>query len=416
MAGPKKFSYISVASDLAHAASNKIAEEYQTELLHSGGEQLNDNQVTKSGPLFYFVLTGGTEQKIYSLHEKRKEKFHNEPVFLLAHPGDNSLAASLEILARLKQENVKGKIIYLDMQTKVNSWRELEKAVEQLDIFHQLKKTRIGLIGNTSDWLIASMPDKNVVRNIWGPEVIQIDIADLENMISEITDADIEETQYMLVNNSAGIKGPSKKELKNVVKVYAALKNIINENKLNAVSIRCFDLVNDIKTSGCFAISKLNGDGLIAGCEGDIVSTLGMLWSNLLTDQIVWMANPASLDEQSNSIWLAHCSIPMSMVDKYKLRSHYESGLSVGIEGELSKGKATLFRLGGKNVDKVWISNAEILESGSEKNMCRTQVKIKLHGSYKPADLLTEPLGNHMLLLRGSYSKEMQEWHELFIG
>lgn len=57
----------------------------------------------------------------------------------------------------------------------------------------------------------------------------------------------------------------------------------------------------------------------------------------------------------------------------------------------------------------------ELLESGSSENLCRTQVKVKLHGSSKAADLLTAPLGNHILLMRGSYTKELMEWWEMFI-
>ena len=127
------------------------------------------------------------------------------------------------------------------------------------------------------------------------------------------------------------------------------------------------------------------------------------------------MANPARIDDHDNAVWLAHCTVPMGLVDKYKLRSHFESGLGVGIEGELSKGKATLFRIGGKNLDKTFISNVEIMESGSEENLCRTQVKVKLHSNYKPSDILNAPLGNHMLLIRGSYAREMHEWLETFI-
>jgi hypothetical protein len=41
--------------------------------------------------MFYFILTGGTEQKVLNLWKIRRDKFENEPVILLAHPGNNSL-------------------------------------------------------------------------------------------------------------------------------------------------------------------------------------------------------------------------------------------------------------------------------------------------------------------------------------
>ena len=414
MPDDKKFGFIPIASDITTIPPDEIAKDDQTELLHLGGGHLTEQQLQKNIPILFFILTGGTEQKVYNLWQKRKEKFENEPVFLLAHPGDNSLPASLEILARIHQEGAKGKIIYLDAKTNKECWHELESTIKHFSIKCRLRKTKIGLIGKPSDWLIASKPDLELLKKTWGPQVIQIDLEELKNEISNVTDKEIEDAHYSFVSKASEIKEPSKKDLKNVVKVYSALQNLVKKYELSALSLRCFDLVIDLKTTGCFALAKLNDDGIIAGCEGDIVSTLGMIWANLLTDQTVWMANPAQLDEQNNSVWLAHCTVPMSLVDKYKLRSHFESGLGVGIEGELSKGKATLFRFGGKYLEKAWVSNAEIMESGAEENLCRTQVRVKLHSNYKPSDLLNEPLGNHMLLIRGSYAKEMHNWLDTF--
>lgn len=411
-----KYGFIPVASSITTVSPEEIAKDLQISLAQHEVYQVDDRWVSRDIPILYLVLTGGTEQHAYKLIKERKEYFNSEPVTLLAHPGNNSLPASLEILARLQQEGIKGKIIYLDENSNKECWKDIEKTLKYFGVYHKLRNTRIGLIGEPSDWLIASTADYATVKKVWGAEIVNIHIDELKNSIQQITDEEIEDEHFSFVNKAANIKEPSKKELRNVVKVYAALKKLVDQYRIDSLSIRCFDLVTDLKTTGCFALSKLNDFGVVAGCEGDIVSTLGMIWASYLTDQIPWMANPARIDEQNNSLWLAHCTVPIGMVDNYKLRSHFESGLGVGIEGELSKGKATLFRLGGSNLGGLWISNAEIVQSGAEENLCRTQALIKLHGSYKVSDILTEPLGNHMLLLRGNYSKDLSAWWEMFIG
>lgn len=410
-----KFVFSPISSSITQIPIEEMIGDLLPPLHYLGGEQFSDEMVNLSIPNFYLIVTGGTEEKVLKLQSKRKKVFENEPVILLAHPGNNSLPASLEILARLHQEGEKGKIVYIDDNTNKNWQDELEKIVKHLTVFHNLRKTKIGLVGDPSDWLVASMPDFTTIKNIWGPTVIKIDLEELKFLIAEIKEEQISDDHHYFINRADEIKEPSKKELKSVVRVYAALKQLIQKYKLTSVSVRCFDLVTDLKTTGCYALSKLNNDGIVAGCEGDLVSTLGMTWANYLTDQIIWMANPAQLDESNNSIWLAHCTVPTSMVENYKLRSHFESGLGVGIQGELSKGKVTILRIGGKNLDKIWVSNGEILETGLSENLCRTQVKVKLHGSAKASDLLTSPLGNHLLLMRGSHAKELLEWWEMFI-
>lgn len=411
-----KFGFIPVASDLMTVNPEEVANEIWQRLIQLNGRKIENESIQDSLPVFYFILTGGTEQKVLNLISERKKYFENEPVFLIAHPENNSLAASIEILAYLQQNDYKGKIFYLDENSNKECFDELEKTIKHFNIFHQMKKIKIGLIGEPSDWLVASNPKIDSIKNIWGPEVINISIQELITEIENVNDNETEDDNYTFTKKATEIKEPSKKEIKNVVKVYAALKKIINKYKVNAISVRCFDLVTQLNTTGCFALSKLNDDGIIAGCEGDLISTLGMIWVNMMTDQSVWMANPAQLDEQNNSIVFAHCTVPISMTQNYKLRSHFESGLGVGIQGELSKGKITLLRIGGKNLEKIWLTNGEIIESGNQENLCRTQVKVKLHGSSKPSDLLTSPLGNHILIFRGNYTKELFNWWENFVG
>lgn len=411
-----KFGFVPVASSILSIPVEEVSSENWRQLSHIGGERFNAERINEDLPLTFFVLTGGTEQNVLELYSQRKNYFVNEPVILLAHPTHNSLPASLEILARLQQIGTKGKIVYLDEKSNKDCFDDLEKVIKHLSIYHRLKNIKIGLVGEPSDWLVASLPEIETIRKVWGSEVVKISLEELKETIADVTDEEVENEHFAFTKKAAEIKEPSKKEVKQVVRIYGAIKRIVQKYELNAVSVRCFDLVIDMKTTGCYALSKLNDDGIIAGCEGDLVSILGMIWASVMTDQTVWMANPAQLDEQNNSIWFAHCTVPISMIQTYKLRSHFESGLGVGIQGEFTKGKVTLLRLGGNSLNKLWISNGEILESGNADDLCRTQVNVKLHGSAKPADLLNNPLGNHVLLMRGNYAKEMSSWWETFIG
>ena len=75
----------------------------------------------------------------------------NPPFYLLTYGHNNSLAASLEILSYLKDNNLDGEVIHGSNEYIINRIKELTKT---------LVKYRYGVIGKPSDWLIAS----NVVR------------------------------------------------------------------------------------------------------------------------------------------------------------------------------------------------------------------------------------------------------------
>ena len=54
------------------------------------------------------------------------------------------------------------------------------------------------------------------------------------------------------------------------MRLYRAIKRIVEEEKLSALTLSCFKLIEQTGTTGCLALSLLNDDGIIAGCEGDL--------------------------------------------------------------------------------------------------------------------------------------------------
>ena len=89
------------------------------------------------------------------------------------------------------------------------------------------------------------------------------------------------------------------------------------------------------------------------------------------------------------------------MVSAFALRSHFESGLGAAVQGRLARGPVTLVRIGGRELDRVWLAEGEIVKAGCDARMCRTQADVVLKDGAPVADLLERPLGNHIVLVRG---------------
>jgi len=400
---------------LSEEAFNQIVGSYILALEQMGGERWSDETLENSAPLFYLMATGGTEQVLLNLRAERIKAVPDEPVFLLAHPAHNSLPASLEVLARLQQDSERGRIFYLKGPDDETGFSQIEATVRDMEVRFALKQARIGLVGPPSDWLVASSPDPATVQGTWGPEVVPIAVDEITQALEAVPSEIIASILEPLVTGATEVREPSQTELEEVVRVYVALKQAIERHSLDAITVRCFDLVLDLHTTGCFGLAQLTDEGVIAGCEGDLVSTVGMLWAYMLLGQIPWMANPAQLDEASNTLWLAHCTVPRRIVQGYGLRSHFESGLGVGIQGTLPNGPVTLLRIGGTAMEKIWLAEGEILQAGDAENLCRTQVEVRLtHG--KVQDLLHAPLGNHLILVRGHHADCLRVWWETMIA
>ena len=402
---------IQPSSLLGEGELEAITGDYIRALEKLGGERWAVDSIPNDPTqLFLLVATGGTEEVILEVAAQRRRTSPGEPLYLIAHPGSNSLPASLEVLARLQQDGAPGRIFYLSDPDDAAGLGEIADAVHDIEVKRALQRARIGLVGTPSDWLVASTPDASTIRRVWGPTVVPVDMEVVVEKLEAVADSDLVSHVDALVADATEVCEPTSSELGDVVRVYLALKQIVADHQLDALTVRCFDFVQQQKTTGCFGLAQLTDEGVIAGCEGDLVSTIGLLLAHRLLGVTPWMANPAQLDPVHNTLWLAHCTVPRALVESYRLRSHFESGLGVGIQGGLPAGPVTLLRIGGKEMDRLWLVEGEILRSGVAENLCRTQVEIRLSNGGNVTDLLQAPLGNHLVLVFGHHLDRLQSW------
>jgi hypothetical protein len=61
-------------------------------------------------------------------------------------------------------------------------------------------------------------------------------------------------------------------------------------------------------------------------------------------------------------------------------------------------------------MDRLWLAEGEVLNSGNADNLCRTQVEVRLSKGGSVTDLLHAPLGNHLVMVRGHHMEDLQRW------
>ena len=268
----------------------------------------------------------------------------------------------------------------------------------------------IGLIGEASPWLIASGIDKEALSKRCGVSFKEISIGTLADKYLEYRElwknhtlsagarAELDE---VLCRFSCSLEGDrTTEDLSDAAIMYLALASICKEEHLDAVTVKCFDLLSSCKTTACLALALLNDNGKIAGCEGDIPSICTMLAVYKALGRPSFMANPASIDSDNLSIDFAHCTIPTAMVEGCTLPSHFESGIGIGINGEVPLGNYTLCKLSGKTLERSLICNGRLVKGEYLSNRCRTQVRF-IFDSKAEFDAFTNArVGNHIILFK----------------
>lgn len=341
-----------------------------------------------------YVRTGGTEG-IFKRMLPSLLQSTNRPFYLLTSGKSNSLAASLEILSFLRQNGFLGEVIHGSttyMEQKIVLLYQVEQAIRQL------ATTRLGVIGQPSDWLISSNVDYALIKERLGIELIDVPMDDVLKRLEVEAQASVKE--LLELERLKGIPEKIRASLSGAIRIYQALKYIVEDYSLDGFTIRCFDLLSAVHNTGCLALAQLNADGIVAGCEGDIPAMLTMRIGKAITGVSGFQANPASIDVEKGELVFAHCTIPLNMVHHFDLDTHFESGIGVGIRGYMQEGPVTVFKVAG-NLSRYFVEEGLLIANQAKPNLCRTQQVIRLTHPERVNYFLNEPIGNHHIILPG---------------
>ena len=342
-----------------------------------------------------FVRTGGTEGIFKALLPKLREK-SGRPFYLLTSGKSNSLAASMEILSYLRQNHLSGEIIHGSPEYITSRILLLEKVEGARK---KMNGSRLGIFGKPSDWLISSCADVDVVKQRLGVELVDVPM----NMLLDTIAAIPEE-----MPSESSDREMIRKSLPGANRIYKALRDIIDKQQLQGFTLRCFDLLSTVKNTGCLALAKLNSEGFVAGCEGDVPAMLSMKIIQSVTGLSGFQANPSAIDPETGEILFAHCTIPLNMVERYEFDTHFESGIGVGIRGYMKEGAVTVFKVSG-DLSRSFIAEGTLVRNLSKPDLCRTQQIIQLSDKSQASYFLTNPIGNHHIIVPGCWKSLLEE-------
>ena len=375
---------------------NPKNEQFVKELSQKSGVEMSYTSLEelKEGELnLVFIGGGGTEGMFLEVFDKLPS-----PILLLTTGENNSLAASMEILSFLRQKQVPGEIIHGSLEDMSRRIQILARVFQTRKRIHGL---RVGCVGEPSDWLISSGVDGEASKEKNGIEIIKIP---MQEMFDEIAKKSYVANEYTKMISDTGYKP---EEVEKALEIYGALKRICEKYRLDSVTIRCFDLLGPVGSTGCAALAVLNAEGIYAGCEGDIPSLIAMTVLGELSGQPVFMANPSRILSDKKEIIFAHCTLPITMPLTFRCMTHYESDLGVAFQGDLKEGPVTVFKCSGL-LDQYFVAGGELVENLHEANLCRTQLRLCLEEGLDY--FTTRSIGNHHLICLGDYTEVVKEF------
>jgi L-fucose isomerase-like protein len=357
-------------------------------------EEVGRTGLRDTSGILALIVTGGTEQVLGATAALRR------PLLVLAHESMNSVPAALEALSSISGPRTK---MLLGKGRK--QLAEVKRFTEAARILARISRHRIGLIGGPSPWLTYSLPDADALASRLGIEIVEISMEEFRDKYSSISAPTITTLARGPVKMAQVLSSASEPDLRKSIGIYAALRTLVEKYNLTSISPRCFDFIKDFGATGCLALSRLNDEGTVAGCEGDIPSTVGMITLAEVSGNPAFMGNPSSID--GHKLVLAHCTVATKLTERIRQLSHFESGIGVALAGQFRKGaRVTVARFG---------SSYRLLRAGEgaivrgdpwSRDLCRTQVEIRMDGN---ADVFWKrPTGNHLVMTYGNHVHSLE--------
>lgn len=347
-----------------------------------------------------FIATGGVEQLVVQYFETL-----SHPVVMLADGIQNSLAAALELSSWLRNRGLRNEILHGEVSVIV---QRIRTHYQNFQAKRSLFGLRIGVIGSPSPWLIASGVDYLLTKRRWGVEYTDIPLERIYERYDKITDNEVGASCAAFASQALACREATPEDLLKAMRLYRAIRRVCEEEKLSAVTLNCFKLIEQIGTTGCLALSLLNNEGILAGCEGDLQTIFTLLASRVLTGKVGFMANPSMVNIHNHEIIFAHCTIPTKLTEQYIIRNHFETNSSIGIQGVMPTGEVTIIRCGCECLDEYYLSTGTLIENTNYLKLCRTQIRVKMDS---PVDyFLKNPIGNHHIVLPGNHEEVLNEF------
>ena len=168
-----------------------------------------------------------------------------------------------------------------------------------------MSRVRMGAIGGRVKGMTEIAYDEFSIKQKLGARIVNIDEKELTQKVADMTDAEaealLEEKRSML----GGCQVLSTKEsLIESMKFYGAMKQLVEEYDLEALSVKCY---TTFMGKVCLGYSILAEEGIVASCEGDVTNALTMKIVYELSGKPVNNTDLLYLDEEKNTILFAHC-------------------------------------------------------------------------------------------------------------
>ncbi len=296
-----------------------------------------------------------------------------------------------------------------------SDWSELDSLVRLMRVPARMRQTRILAVGKPKGTAAACSAEE--VKKRLGADLVTIPNERILQAMSEITpEAAAAEAQAYWISQAREIVEPQTDEIIQSARMYLAVKRLmIQENAQAITSSHCMG-----DPRGCLTFSKLNDEGKVGACEGDVDSTLTMLLFSYAFGIPGFITDPV-IDTAQDAMVHFHCTSATKLDGPdgerlpFILRNQTDTKGGVAVQVENRVGQAVTCAKY-VNLDTMLVCPGTITQTGTSPLACRTQFSQRVNDAERlflnwGADVVQGDMMTllHRVVFYGDHTRRIRE-------
>ena len=291
----------------------------------------------------------------------------------------------------------------------------------------RLRGKTFGIGGSRCMGMYTAHVDPSEIKSRFGVDIDGWDEIAVIERSKRIPEDRVSEFYHWMQQTYGGIEAKAE-AVKAQIRMYLALRELIDEKNYDAVAVKCLPHLPPVHTTFCLAHALLNDksdaygekESIVCGCEADVNGTLTMKMLYNVSGETTMFADFLAFEEETNLVTLCNCgSQPTDMAPSKKDVRWVHEGLQefewvIGgccPQYVAKPGRVTMARLGriaGEYIMLILSGEAKQYprEKLAEINPQQPQAFVELDCS--PEGFIAELRCNHIHVVYGDFVRELE--------
>ncbi len=283
--------------------------------------------------------------------------------------------------------------------------------IDAVRIKSALEKAHIGLAGFRAHGFFNLAVDELRTFKEIGVLVDQFPISAMYSQ--EVSEDEISQGEKE-IKKKFDVSAVTSEQINKVARLIASAKKFMDANSLTGLAVRCWpEYANNYGISPCAAMSILQSQDYVMGCEGDLEGTLTMIAAKAAGAKTPFLADLSQVNFEEDFALMWHCGVaPSNLWDgksKRSLDPYFAGGRGVTADFVMKSGKINIFRIdSARGKTRLYIGTGEAIPM--EKELKGTYAKVRFNKHIK--DLVEQVaytgVAHHVVMSYGDFVKPFE--------